>query len=229
MMYVQLPDRTEITLCEAVTAFVYGESRNASSGPFYASKAADAVLEQLESAARAGHVKLRALKWGGNKYEEIGPFYFSTRRYFAWGKDEIHSWGPIDEREYRPVYDGQQVDQVLGVEWYDVHLDRQAFASLLRAMGVSVRQGTVSVQQRSDPDVPGGQVIHETGDPGRGSSKHLYMAEARRRLDTGDVPDGITEFSKQLANWLKCTHPLAAQPTPRTIENRIRPLWRSHR
>ena len=67
-------------------------------------------------------------------------------------------------------------------------------------------------------------MIHETGDPGRGSSKHLYMAEARRRLDTGDVPDGITDFSKQLANWLKCTHPLAAQPTPRTIENRIRPL-----
>jgi hypothetical protein len=72
-------------------------------------------------------------------------------------------------------------------------------------------------------------VILKTGDPGRGSSKHLYIAEAQRRLDMGDVPDEITEFSKQLADWLNCTHPLAAQPTPRTIENRIRPRWREFR
>jgi hypothetical protein len=53
------------------------------------------------------------------------------------------------------------------------------------------------------------------------------MAEAQRRLDSGDVPAGITEFSKQLLDWLKRTHPLAAEPTPRTIENRIRPLWQN--
>jgi hypothetical protein len=51
------------------------------------------------------------------------------------------------------------------------------------------------------------------------------MAEAQRRLDKGDVPDTITKFSEGIADWLKCAHPLAAQATPRTIENRIRQLW----
>ena len=46
--------------------------------------------------------------------------------------------------------------------------------------------------------------------------------------DTGDVPDEVAEFSRQLADWLKSTHELAAQPTPRTIENRIRTLWHDY-
>lgn len=106
------------------------------------------------------------------------------------------------------------------MEWDDVHLDREQFASLLKDMGVSV-------EQSSDPPVPAEQVFYETGDPGRNSSKHLYMAEAKRRFETGDVPP-ITELSRQLAEWLKGAHPLAAQPTPRTIENRIRPLWHDY-
>jgi hypothetical protein len=61
MMHVQLPDRKWITLCEAVTAFVYGESRDASSVPFYP-VASDAVLEQLHDAAQAGTIKFRALR-----------------------------------------------------------------------------------------------------------------------------------------------------------------------
>src|SRR5262249_31200561 len=97
------------------------------------------------------------------------------------------------------------------------------------SMGYSIRESTVPVQQNSDSYVLREQVTYKTGDPGRGSSKHLYVAEAQRRLDTGDVPDEITEFSRQLADWLKCTHPLAAQTTPRAIENRIRPLWRAFR
>src|SRR5262245_29285490 len=112
-------------------------------------------------------------------------------------------------------------------EWYDVHLDREQFVSLLKDMGVSVQQSTASVDQNDDPDAPE-KVTYQSGDPGCRSSKHLYMAEAQRRFDRGDVPDGITEFSKQLAEWVRCTHPLAAQPTPRTVENRIRPLWRAY-
>ena len=61
MMHVRLPDRTEITLCEAVTAFVYGESCAASSGPFDPSDASDALLDRLHEAAHAGRVRFHAL------------------------------------------------------------------------------------------------------------------------------------------------------------------------
>lgn len=147
-MHVQLPDRKEITLREAVTAFVYGESRDASSGQFYPSDASNALLEQLQEAARAGRVRFHALPVvGNNKYQEIDPLYFGTRRELDWNKNEILSLGPVDERECKPVYDGQECDEVLGVEWYDVHLDQEQFASLLKDMGVSV-------QQNLDPGAP---------------------------------------------------------------------------
>jgi hypothetical protein len=227
MMHVQLPDRKEITLREAVTAFVYRESRDASSGPFYPSFASEALLEQLHNAAQAGRVRFRALKIGDNKYQEIEPVYFSTRCKLNWTKNEILSWGPIDERECKPVYDGQECDEVLGVDWHDVHLDREQFASLLMEMGVSIRSA-IRGQLSSDPNEPGEQVTDRTGDPGRRTSKHLYEAEARRRLDAGDVPGKLTEFSEQIADWIKRTHPLAARPTPKTIANRIRPLWHDY-
>ena len=72
MMHVQLPDRKWITLCEAVTAFVYGESRDASSVPFYP-VASDALVEQLHDAAKRGTIKFRALRRGNNNYQEINP------------------------------------------------------------------------------------------------------------------------------------------------------------
>jgi hypothetical protein len=88
MMHVQLPDRKWITLCEAVTAFVYGESRDASSVPFYP-VASDALLEQLHDAAQAGAIKFRALRRGNNNYQEINPGYFSTTRHFDWKQNQI--------------------------------------------------------------------------------------------------------------------------------------------
>lgn len=82
MMQVQLPVRKEITLSEAVTAFVYGKPRDPSSGPLYPSYASDVLLEQLHRAARAGQVRFHALKIGKNKYQEIKPSYFRKRCHF---------------------------------------------------------------------------------------------------------------------------------------------------
>jgi hypothetical protein len=156
MMNVRLPDRATITLREAVTAFVDGEPRDASPERFYPSHQSDALLDRLHEAAYTGRVRFHALPAvGNNKYQEINPLYFGTRRTLNWNKNEILSWGLVDERECKPIYDGQECDEVLGVEWYDVHLDRKQFASLLGEMGVSVQQNLDPSQpQNVDAEAP---------------------------------------------------------------------------
>ncbi len=217
-MHVQLPDRKEITLREAVTAFVYGKSCDASSGPFYPSFASDALLEQLHSAAQVGRVRFRALKIGDSKYQEIEPLYFSTRCAFDWNKNQIQSWGLADEET---GIDGE----VLGVDWYDVYLDREQFASLLRDMGVLVQQSPDP--QSPDPDLQGERKTTRTGAQGRPTSRHFVEKEARCRIDAGNYPATLAAFSKELANWLKVTEPEAAPMTAKTIENNIREMWRT--
>jgi hypothetical protein len=214
MMHVQLPVRKEITLFEAVTAFVYGKPRDPSSEPFHASDAEEPLLERLHQAAHAGLVRFRALQEGNNNYQEIDPLYFGTRRTLNWNNNRILSWGYNDEG-----------DEVYFLEWYDVHLDREQFASLLKHMGVSIEQSTVSPQQPIDDDVPGKHKTFETGAPGRPTSKHLVVAEAARRIAAGGYPKTLAEFSRQLAEWLQTTEELAAPMTPRTIENAVRDLW----
>jgi hypothetical protein len=67
---IKLPDRREITLCEAVTAFVYGKASNALQYMLYgeagtteeqSAKAKD-LIERSHSAAYAGRITFRALK-----------------------------------------------------------------------------------------------------------------------------------------------------------------------
>jgi hypothetical protein len=193
-----------ITLCEAVTAFVYGESRPASSGPFYPSSASDALLDRLHDAARAGRVRFHALPVvGDNKYQEIDHLYFGTRRTLNWNKNQILSWGPVDERECKPLYDGQECDEVLGIEWYDVHLDREQFASLLGEMGVSVQQNLgPGAPQNVDAEASADLIDLETsgtGLAGRGTSIQFILPLAKQRLDAGDYPDTLTKFSEQVA------------------------------
>ena len=204
MMHVRLPDRARITLWEAVTAFVDGESRAASSGPFYPSHKSDALLDRLHEAAHAGRVRFYALPAvGNNKYQEIDPLYFGTRCTLNWNENEILSWGPVDERECKPIYDGQECDEVLGVECYDVHLDREQFASLLREMGVSVRQNLdPGAPQDLDAEVPADLSNLETsgtGLAGRGTSIQYIIPRAKKRLDAGlsEHQNGICEASGQ--------------------------------
>jgi hypothetical protein len=211
MMHVQLPDRKWITLCEAVTAFVYGESRDASSVPFYPA-ASDAVLEQLRDAAQAGTIKFRALGVGNNNYQEINPGYFSTTRHFDWKKNQIYSWVPCDDGEY---------EQELALEWYDVHLERDRYTSLLGDMGVSVQSNSVS-------DALDNSKIYKTGLQGRPTAIQLALPIAERRLADGDYPDTKKAFAEQIVNAVAKTEPQAPAMTAKALTNndKFSELWR---
>ena len=87
------------SLCEAVTAFVYGKASDAWSMMLYgeaeteeqSAKAKD-LIERLHSAAYAGRIKFRALKNGDNPadgHKDIDPLYFSEPRGLRWDCDEI--------------------------------------------------------------------------------------------------------------------------------------------
>ncbi len=190
---IELPDRQEITLCEAVTAFVYGRAWDEAQrlglglvrmgiGPeltIEQSAKLNNLLERLNSAAYAGRIKFRALKNGENPadgHKGIDPLYFRQQRGFEWYCDRI--WSRDHSTE----------------DWYDVHLDRQQFESLLQEWGVSVQQSPDAA------DVEGGRKTYRTGAAGHPTSIHLVMKVARRRLDAGDYPEFLTTFSEELAN-----------------------------
>ena len=207
---LKLPDRKEISLCEAVTAFVYGKANDSLQEMLYgeapneekSAKAKD-LIERLHSAAYAGRLKFRALKNGDSHadgHRIIDPLYFSEPRGLRWASDEI--W-------------------FSDLEWRDVHLDREDFEALLRNMGVSVQQG-------SDADVPGDQKIYSTGLAGRPTSIRLVLPMARHRLDAGDYPDTQKTFSEQLAADFAKAEPRAPRMSPKAIRNNpeFRELWR---
>jgi hypothetical protein len=250
---IQLPDRKEITLCEAVSAVCFGDAFSAP-GPLLSifnpptchlpnrparktnrparkpvtvyrwfrpldgeeqiealRSKEEQLIERLQSAAYDGHIGFRALKNGehaADGYREIDPLYFSEGRGFRWNWDQIWSRRPLssDDRSYFPQ------SPAFTEDWHDVHLDRQQFEVLLQEMGVSVQRKTLT-----------------TGMPGRRTSKHLVLDLAQRRLNAGDYPPTLTDFSKQLAKELSRKEPLAAPATPKTVANLIRDLFREHK
>jgi hypothetical protein len=138
MMHVQLPVRREITLSEAVTAFVYGKPCDPPPNPFH-SYALDALLKRLHRAARAGQISFHAVKLGKNQYQEIKTGFFRKKCNFNWRQNQIEHLIPNDpDSEY---------DWKWAMAWDDVHIDREQFASLLKDM-------SVSVQQNLDPGAP---------------------------------------------------------------------------
>jgi hypothetical protein len=219
MKFVKLPDREEITLREAVTAFVFGEARDASSGRFYPSLATDALLRELYNAAQTGRIRFRAIKIGDSKYQEIDCSYFGTRFEFDWNKNEIQSWGLADEQM------GLE-GEVLGVDWHDVYLDRQQFSLLLSDLGVSVDE--TRNPQTLGVDAPKDGRTYKTGAAGRPTSMHFALRIAQQLLDAEDCPNTKTAFSEQVAAKLKDTYPEAAQVKPKTIRNNpdFNELWR---
>ena len=162
---IKLPDRREITLCEAVTAFVYGEASDALQYMLYgeagtteeqSAKAKD-LIERLHEAAYAGRIKLRALKNGDSHadgHKNIDRLYFSEERGLRWDLDEIWVRGLSSQH---PKFKSHRS---FTRDWRDVHLDREEFEDLLRNMGVSV-------QQSSYADGPGNQKIFKSGLAGR--------------------------------------------------------------
>jgi hypothetical protein len=226
MQAIELPDRQAITLCEAVTAFVYGRACDGAQrlglrfacmgiGPVLTieqSAKLDNLLERLNIAAYDGHIKFRALKIGekyaADGHTDIDPLYFGQQRGFEWYCDRIWS-RDLSESDHSTE------------DWHDVHLDRGQFEAWLRKMGVSVTQSP-------DADVQGERKTFRTGAAGRSTSIHLVQKMAQRRLAAGDYPESLTTFSEQLAAELKATEPEAAPMTAKTMRNNaeLRELWR---
>lgn len=211
---IELPDRKELTLCEAVTAFIYGKAYDlrqlARDTPKEQIANAQDLLDRLHQAAYAGRVKFRALQEGDDPatgYKDIEPRYFYINPLFHWSQDVI-------------VHEESE----LSTPWYFVHLDREDFVSLLRDMGVSV-------QQSPDLDILGSHKTVRTGAQGAPTSMHLVLQEAQRRLDAGKYPGSLTAFTEDLANWLEVTEPKAAPTKPKTMRNnpKLQELWRRHK
>ena len=62
------------------------------------------------------------------------------------------------------------------------------------------------------------ELMH-SGAPGRPSSMHLVIAEAKRRIAAKKLPDLKTQFGKQLSEWLKADHPGCPPVTQKTVTN----------
>ena len=222
---LKLPDRKEITLCEAVTAFVFGKANNfleemlngETETEEQNAKAKD-LIERLHQAAYAGRIKFRALKNGDNHadgHKDIDRLYFSEERGFRWELDEI--W----VRDLSPRHPKFKSQPPFTMDWRDVHLDREDFEALLRDMGVSVVQSLDAV-------APGKRKTLTTGMPGRPTSKHLVLEIARRRFDAGNLPSSLAAFSRELADALRNEEPDAAPMKAKTVCNAIRKLWHEH-
>ena len=210
---IELPDRKEITLSEAVTAFVYGRAWDTAQrlglrfarmgiGPVLTieeSAKLDNFLERLNWAAYAGRIKFRALKIGkkyaADGHTDIDPLYFSQQRGFEWYCDRIWS-RDLSELDHSTE------------DWHDVHLDRGQFEAWLRDMDVSVTQSP-------DADVQGERKTFRTGAAGRPESMHFVLKMAQRRLGAGDYPETLTAFCEQLAAELKVTEPEVMPVTAR--------------
>ena len=86
---------------------------------------------------------------------------------------------------------------MLVLEWHDVHLDREQFASLLRDMGVSVQQSPDP--QSPDLDIQGAKRLSELVRRGHPLPCISFCRMAQRRLNAGDYPGTLTAFTEELA------------------------------
>jgi len=61
--------------------------------------------------------------------------------------------------------------------------------------------------------------------PGRRMARHIFEAEAYRRIAAGNAPETLSEFAEQLAAWFKDTYPAAPATSTNFIETAIRDIW----
>jgi hypothetical protein len=69
--------------------------------------------------------------------------------------------------------------------------------------------------------------VYQTGAPGRRTSRHLVESELRSRATDGLLLPVLSKEAEYLERWLPTAHPNAAPMTKKTIENRIRALYRN--
>ena len=247
---IELPDRKEITLCEAVTAFAYGRACDVKA--FQATHLNAGLGKELTAGVGKEQTKKQKAKQKeqtANQREQTGKVegllerlqdaaYAGNVKFrgIQEGADPADGYKKIDPLYFyvKPFFNWSQ-DVIFHREdeastvWYFVHLDRNDFVSLLRDMGVSVQQSPdVDAPQGPDVDAPRKQKTYTTGSPGRPTSRHLVLPMAQRKLDGGYRPKDLTVFSEELAKELETTEPEAAPMTPNTIRNAIRKLWHEH-
>jgi len=68
--------------------------------------------------------------------------------------------------------------------------------------------------------------VGRTGAQGRPSSMFLVVGEFERRADTGELAQSLREEARALVDWFKQTHGTLQPPTVKTIENKLRQLYR---
>ena len=234
---VELPDRKEISLCEAVTAVIFGAAaidvfelhrreqvqsfpelcdwyeRMASAGEHKLANERKAkerhLLEQLRQAAYDGRVKFRALK---NYADHADGLKDIEASYFYY--EPSFNW-PQNEVSYS--YDNSPTI------WSCVHLDRDEFASFLEDMDISVRQ-TPSVERRNEFAGRPPTMNHPT-------IKQFVLERARNLLDAADHPITQKEVSEQVAKEVAKAFTNGAAPSPKTIRNnpQFRDLWKEQK
>ena len=80
---------------------------------------------------------------------------------------------------------------------------------------VSSRRETLV--ESAEPAQPSARL--HSGAPGRPSSMHLVIAEAKRRIAAEKLPDSKTQFGKELSEWLKAERPDYPPVTQKTVTN----------
>lgn len=231
---VELPDRKEISLCEAVTAVIYGNALDVNKYQLFVEDAPPSLELQKfeEQIGLVAHYP--ANKRIASKEQIAGRDHLLDRlREAAYGgrvklrgrKDGEGGFKDIDPLyfQHMPAFNWwsdeicRREDELSPV-WHFVHLDREQFQWLLKEMGLEP-------EQREDADP-----TSRTGVQGRPPSIHLFIPEAESRMNAEQHPDTLAAFGRELAEWFKQTHvPSMPRLQPRSIENALRKHWHAHK
>jgi hypothetical protein len=240
---IELPDRKEISLCEAVTAMIYGKAHDVKEEH----RRHEEYMGKIESESLLGifdkptpaskQIAPDERSPANEQTAKLSDFLEQLREAAYAGRIKfraIKDYGPLADglKDIDPIHFYYEVafnwpqDEISSAAeetptvWCCVHLDRGQFASLLTGMGYSVRHSIDDVS----PKLP----IHDTGAAGRPSSMaNLILPEAAARLEAGACPPSKTQFAEQLVDWLRKEHPGAPRPTAKSIRQTpaFQELW----
>jgi hypothetical protein len=235
---IELPDRQEISLCEAVTTVIFGKAVSveqyqrraeerlskieSESGlgffdkPTPANKqiAPDEQSPANEQAAKLGDLleRLRAAAYHGRiKFRAIRDYANP-----ADGLQDIDRVYFYYKVAFNWPQDEIHLEDESSTVWSCVHLDREQFESLLREMDLEPNQ-----RESADP-------TDRTGVPGRPGSIYLVIPEAQRRLRAEQHPKDLIAFARDLAHWFKQTYPKIQPVQPTSLANALREDFRAH-
>ena len=218
---VELPDRKEISLCEAVTVVIFGKAINVKE---YGRRdegrrskiESESLLEMFDRPTPANkqivpdEQSLATAKLN-DLLERLRAAAYAGRikfRAIKGGEDPTNGYREIDPLYFyvKPFFNWSQ-DVIFNREdesatvWYFVHLDRGQFASLLKEIGVTVQDAISTVAPAASDEATlsiGEAGLHPKAKVGRKS----FAAPIRQVVfdlmdDHGDLWDGDREWSRQ--------------------------------